>query len=272
MRMPILAGRGLSVHDSASSPKVAVINETMARMYFGEPLPLGRTFSLIDDDKGGDASQWRDVQVVGVAKDAKYFTLFEDQQPAAFFPHSQHARFFLPRLAVRHGSDEAAVLPAIRRAIADVDPNLPMGRVISLGSLIDFGVVNRRAVAQLSAVFGLLAVLLASVGIYGVTTYGTSRRTNEFGVRMALGAERRHVLWLVLGETARLGVAGVVIGLLLAMTAGRFVSSLLFGLTPYDPLAIGAAAAAMIAVALLAGYLPALRATRVDPLLALKRE
>jgi ABC-type antimicrobial peptide transport system permease subunit len=138
--------------------------------------------------------------------------------------------------------------------------------------MIDAGVVNRRAVAQLSAVFGLLAVLLASIGIYGVTTYGTSRRTNEFGVRMALGAERRHVLWLVLGETARLGVAGVVAGLLLAMATGRLVSSLLFGLTPYDPLAIGAAAVAMVAVALLAGYLPARRATRIDPVVALKRD
>ena len=115
-------------------------------------------------------------------------------------------------------------------------------------------------------------MLLASIGIYGVTAYGTSRQTNEFGVRMALGADRRHVLWLVLGETARLGVAGVVIGLLLALAAGRFISSLLFGLTPYDPAAILVAAAAMIAVALVAGYVPALRATRIDPLLALRRE
>jgi len=272
MRMPILAGRGLGERDTPSSPKVAVINETMARMYFGEPFPLGRTFSVIDDEKNDDSSQWTDVQVVGVARDAKYFTLFENQRPAAFFPHAQHTRFFLPSLTVRHGSDEAAILPAIRRAVADVDPNLPVDRVITLGSLIDFGVVNRRAVAQLSAVFGLLAVLLASIGIYGVTTYGTSRRTSEFGVRMALGAERRHVLWLVLGETARLGFTGVVIGLLLAMAAGRFVSSLLFGVTPYDPPAILVAAAAMIAVALVAGYVPALRATRIDPLLALRRE
>jgi len=272
MRMPIVAGLGLGERDTPSSPKVAVINETMARMYFGEPFPLGRAFSVLDDEKGGDASQWTDVQVVGVVRDAKYFTLFEPQRPAAFFPHAQHTRFFLSYLAVRHGSDEATVLPAIRRAIADVDPNLPMGRVITLGSLIDFGVVNRRAVAQLSAVFGLLAVLLASIGIYGVTAYGTSRRTNEFGIRMALGADRWHVLWLVLSETTRLGVIGVAIGLLLVLAAGRFVSSLLFGLTPYDPTAIVAAAAAMIAVALLAGYVPALRATRIDPLLALRRE
>jgi predicted permease len=273
MRMPILAGRGLSDRDTASSPKVAVINETMARLYFGEPLPLGRTFSVEDDEKG-DGSQWRDIQVVGVARDAKYFTLVERQRPAAFFPHAQHSRYFLWSLVARHdpSSNSGALLPAIRRAVAEVDPNLPIGAVTTLSNLVDDSAVSRRAVAQLSAFFGLLAVVLASIGIYGVTSYGIARRTNEFGVRMALGANRSHVLRLVLGETAWLGVAGVTIGLLLALAGGRFVSSLLFGLTPYDPVAIGIAATAMIAVALLAGYLPALRATRIDPLVALRRE
>jgi predicted permease len=273
MRMPILAGRGLTDRDNAAGPKVAVINETMARVYFGEPLPLGRTFSLTDDEKG-DGTQWQNVQVIGVVRDAKYMTLLERQRPAVFFPHAQHLKHFLFSLVLRHDPSTtlSTLMPATRRAVSEVDPHLPIGNVTTLTQLVDDSVVNRRAVAQLSAFFGLLAVVLASIGIYGVTSYGITRRTNEFGVRMALGADRRHVVWLVLSETARLGVIGVAIGLLLAIAGERFVSSLLFGLTPYDPAAILVAAGAMIAVALLAGYVPALRATRIDPLLALKRE
>ena len=272
MRMPILAGRGLSERDTASSPKVAVINETMARTYFGEPLPLGRTFSVNDDEKA-DSAQWKNVEVVGVVRSAKYFTLLERERPAVFFPHSQHLRYFLFSIVVRHDPAAAATLmPTIRNAVAEVDPNLPIRNVTTLSRLVDDSVVNRRAVAELSAFFGLLAVVLACIGIYGVTSYGITRRTNEFGIRIALGAERRHVFGLVLGETARLGLAGVTIGLALAIAGGRLISSLLFGLTPYDPAAIGVAAAAMISVALLAGYLPARHATRIDPLVALRRE
>jgi predicted permease len=273
MRMPILAGRGLSDRDTASAPKVAVINETMAREYFNEPLPLGRTFSVEDDEKEND-QQWSNIQVVGVVRDAKYITLLERQRPAVFFPHAQHLKHFLFSLVVRHdpSTTSAALMPAIRRAVSEVDPNLPTGTVTTLTRMVDDSVVNRRAVAQLSAFFGLLAVVLASIGIYGVTSYGITRRTNEFGVRIALGATRSHVLWLVLNETARVGAGGIVLGLLLALAGGRFVSSLLFGLTPYDPAAILVAAAAMIAVALLAASLPALRATRIDPLIALRQD
>jgi len=271
MRMPILAGRGLSERDTAASLKVAVINETMARTYFGDPLPLGRTFSVYDDEKA-DSEQWKDVEVVGVVRGGKYFTLLERERPAVFFPHAQHLRYFLFSLVVRHDAAAPAVMPTIRRAVAEVDSNLPIGNVTTLSRLVDDSVVNRRAVAELSAFFGVLAMLLASIGIYGVTSYGITRRTNEFGVRLALGAQRRDVLWLVLRETARLGATGVAFGLVLALAAGRFVASLLFGLTPYDPSALAAALSAMIAVALLAGYLPALRATRIDPLVALRRE
>jgi predicted permease len=271
VRMPILAGRGLSERDTASSRRVAVINEAMARTYFGEPLPLGRTFSVYDDEKA-DSEQWKDVEVVGVVRGAKYFGLLERERAAVFFPHAQHLRYFLFSFVVRHDSAAVALMPAIRRAVAEVDPNLPIGNVTTLSRLVDDSVVNRRAIAKLSAFFGVLALLLASIGIYGVTSYGIARRTNEFGVRIALGAQRRDVLQLVLGETARLGAAGVLFGLVIALAAGRFVASLLFGLTPYDPGALAAAASAMLAVALLAGYLPALRATRIDPLVALRRE
>jgi predicted permease len=273
MRMPVLVGRGLSDRDDAMAPKVAVINETMARAYFDAPFPLGRTFSLTDDEKG-DPAQWQNIQVVGVVRDAKYMTLLEHQRPAIFFPHKQHLKHFLFSLVVRHdpASTSATLMPAIHRAVSEVDPNLPIGSVTTLTRLVDDSVVNRRAMAQLSAFFGLLAIVLASIGIYGVTSYGIARRTKEFGVRIALGATRSDVLRLVLSETAQLGITGIAIGLLLALAIGQFVASLLFGLTPYDPTAILIAAAAMIGVALVAGYIPAWRATRIDPLLALKRE
>ena len=270
MKMPIVAGRALDVRDTATSRRVAVINQTMARMYFNEAVPLGRTFSVHDGEKEDERAQWESIEVVGVVKDAKYMDLEERQRPAAFFPHVQHAKHFLFNLVIRHDGEADAVLPAVRRAVAEIEPNLPLNDVTTLGRLVDDNVVNRRAIAQLSAFFGLLAALLACIGIYGVTSYGITRRTNEFGIRIALGARKGQVLWLVLGETARLGMAGVAVGLMLAMAGGRFVSSLLFGLTPYDPAAIAVAASAMIAVALVAGYVPARRATRIDPLVALR--
>jgi predicted permease len=270
MRMPIVSGRGLSARDAEASPKVAVINQTMARMYFGDASPLGRTFTVNDDEQHGDPHQWENIEVIGVAKDAKYTTLEEEQMPAAFLPHAQHQRNFLYTLVVRYSGTPAAIVPEIRRAIAAVDPNLPIGETTTLARMVDDSVLSKRAVAQLSAVFGLLAALLACIGIYGVTSYGITRRTNEFGIRMALGAGRSDVLWLVLGEVLRLGLAGVVVGMVLALAAARFVSSLLFGLSPYDPAALGIGLFAMLAVALLAGYAPAARATRVDPVSALR--
>ncbi len=270
-KMPIIAGRPLDARDSRTAPKVAVVNQTMARMYFGEPLPLGRTFTVHDDETTG-ATEWENITVVGVVKDAKYMELEEKQMPAAFFPHTQHQRRFLSAIVVRHNGDVASVLPSIRRALATVDPNLPVDNVTTLGRLVDDSVVNRRAIAQLSAVFGALATFLACVGIYGMVSYGITRRTNEFGIRLALGARRSQVLWLVLSETMWLGSAGVGVGLMIALAAGRFVSSVLFGLTPYDPQAIGVAVVTMLAVSMLAGYLPAWRATRIDPLVALRCE
>ena len=138
--------------------------------------------------------------------------------------------------------------------------------------MVDDFALNRRLVAQLSTFFGILAALLACIGIYGVMSYATTRRTNEFGIRMALGAQRRNVLWVVLRETLLLALAGVVAGLALALAASKLVESLLFGVKPTDPLVIGLSIVAMTTVALLAGYLPARRATRIDPLQALRYE
>jgi predicted permease len=270
MKMPVVLGRALAPGDTAASRKVAVINETMARTYFPGISPLGRTFTVSAGI--GSEAEWQNLEVVGVVKDAKYFNLQEEQNAAAFYPHSQHLPLILNRFVARYSGDLRSIIPSIRRAVAEIDPNLPVAETQTLTEHIDNAVLNRRLVAQLSTFFGGLAAFLACIGIYGVMSYGVARRTNEFGIRMALGAERGQVLWIVLGEAFWLGLAGVAIGLALALASGRLVTSLLVGLKPYDPLSIGMAMAAMISVALFAGYLPARRATRIDPMAALRDE
>jgi predicted permease len=266
MGMPILLGRSLDPRDTAASPKVGVINETMARKYFPGDSPLGRTFAI------GKAAEWQNIEVVGVVKDAKYMEIAEEPLPAAFYPHSQHRRGFLFNFVARYTGDPKLAMAEIRRAVADIDPNLPVGEVTTLTQVVDDSVVNHRLVAQLSTFFGVLAVFLACIGIYGLMSYAVTRRTNEFGIRMALGAARQDILWMVLREALWLVLVGVAIGVPLASAAGRLAASLLFGLKPNDPLCLGLAMLAIIAVALFAGYLPARRATKVDPMVALRYE
>ena len=269
MALPIVLGRGFLPQDSLGSKRVAVINETMARTYFTGESPLGRTFTIGEGNPQG--TEWQNLEVVGVVKDAKYMDLDERQMPAVFYPHSQHVgyRYYF---ITRYTGNKDAVSRAISQIASEIDPNLPVGEFTTLAQIVDDSVLNHRLIAQLCTVFGLLAVLLASIGIYGLMSYGVTRRTNEFGVRLALGADRRHVVWLVLRETAMLVVAGLLIGLVTVPAIARFVVSLLFGLKPYDPLSIGAAVFTLAVVALLAGYLPARRAAKVDPMVALRYE
>jgi ABC-type antimicrobial peptide transport system permease subunit len=207
-----------------------------------------------------------------VVKDAKYMDLQENPMPAAFYPHSQHLGTFLYSFVVRCSGNPKLLAPEIAAAIRQVDPNLPVDNFTTLSEIVDDSVSDHRLVAQLCSFFGLLAVSLSCIGIYGLMSYGVARRTSEFGVRMALGAQRRNVLWLVLKETLGLVVIGLVVGLALAPIVSRLATSLLFGLDSYDPLTIGLAVVAMLSVALLAGYLPARRAAKVDPMVALRYE
>ncbi|SRR5579871_177464 len=272
MGISIVLGRGLLPQDSGTSKRVAVINETLAKDYFAGVSPLGRTFSVASDS-GEDSHQveWQNIEVVGVVKDAKYEGLEEKQTPAAFYPHAQHPGF-LYNFVARYSGDRQTASRAITRTVNAVDPNLPVDDFTTLTQTVDDSVLNHRIVAQLCTFFGLLAVLLACIGLYGLMSYGVTRRTNEFGVRLALGANRNNVVWLVLRETLVLITFGVMIGLAIVPTVSHFIVSLLFGLKPYDALSVISAIFALSAVALLAGYFPARRAARVDPMVALRYE
>ena len=273
MGMPIVMGRGLLPQDSNASKRVAVINETMARDYLEGASPLGRTFSVADEGPEADPrrTEWQNIEVVGVAKDAKYMALDEKPRPAAFYPHAQHVGY-IGTFVARYTGDPRVASRAIAKSIHAIDPNIPLDDFRTLTQIVDDSVLNHRLVAQLCTFFGLLAVLLACIGLYGLMSYGVTRRTNEFGVRLALGANRGRVIWLVLRETLTLVVAGLAIGLAVVPAVSRFVVSFLFGLKPYDLVSMGSAIFAMTVVALLAGYLPARRAARVDPMVALRFE
>jgi predicted permease len=265
MRIPVIVGRGLSPDDTAASRKVAVINETMARIYFPGGSPIGHTFDVASD------AVWRNIEVVGVVKDAKYDNVDERQMPAAIYPYSQHIGYS-GNFVVRYTGDPKLVIPQIRKAVNDIDSNLPVGDFSPLAEMVGRSIGKQRLLAQLSTLFGIIAALLACVGIYGVMSYGVARRTNELGVRMALGADRADVLWMVLRESLGLAAIGVAIGIGLALACGSLVNSVLFGLQPSDPIAIGGATALMLGVALFAGWLPARRATQIDPMVALRHE
>jgi predicted permease len=265
MKMPLVLGRGFSPIDDATSRRVAVINETLARIYFRGASPIGRTFLV------GDASPAEQVEVVGVVKDAKYTSLQENPKPAAFYPHSQH-RGFLYNFVARYTGNPKTLIPEIKQAVSEIDSNLPVGDFTTLAQVVAGRMATQRLVAQLSAFFGILAALLACFGIYGVMSYGIARRTNEFGVRMALGAKQANIRWMVLREALGLALVGVALGSALAFSSGRLIQSALFGLRPSDPVVLGLAILLMIAVALFAGWLPARRATRIDAITALRYE
>ena len=273
MGMPIILGRGLLPQDSNASKRVAVINETMARDYFAGASPLGRTFSVADEGPEADPrrTEWQNIEVVGVAKDAKYMALDEKPRPAAFYPHAQHVGY-IGTFVARYTGDPQVASRAIANSIHAIDSNIPLDDFRTLTQIVDDSVLNHRLIAQLCTFFGVLAVLLACIGLYGLMSYGVTRRTNEFGVRLALGANRGQVVWLVLRETLTLVVAGLAIGLAVVPAVSRFVVSFLFDLKPYDLVSLGSAIFAMTVVALLAGYLPARRAATVDPMVALRYE
>ena len=265
MGIPVLEGRTFGPQDTKDSQKVALVNEAMVRKFFPTGSPVGKRFG-IDGPETTEA-----IEVIGVVKDAKFGSLQEKYAPMAFYPHRQRPDA-ISNLVVRFSGPPSGIVPQIRQTIKAVNRDLPVDEVIPLSDLINRSLTQQALVARLASFFGLLALLLACVGLYGVMSYGVARRTNEIGIRMALGARNYSVLWLVLREALLLVAIGLVVGVLASLALTKTAESLLYELKPNDPLTIVLATFLLATVAAVAGYLPARRAARVDPMTALREE
>jgi predicted permease len=261
--IPLVAGRDFSDQDTPGAPKVAIINETMARYYFGNSNALGKKIGL---------EKIPDTEIVGVVRDAKYAQLREKQLRHFYLPATQSPRLSDMTLQVRAAGDPAALTEIVRARVKSLDPHLPLYDVKTLAVQIDDSLIPERLITWLSTIFGLLATLLAAVGLYGVVAFSVTRRTREIGVRIALGAMPGDVLWLFLKQMTVLVGTGVIIGIGGSLAVTRLLSTMLYDVKPADPLAFIAAGSVLIATATLAAYLPARRATRVDPMTALRYE
>jgi predicted permease len=270
--MALLLGREFGARDTEGSPHVGVVNEALVRrFYFGQNL-IGKTLHFQTIFNGGD------IEGVGVVKNAKYNNPGDNETQMVFLPVFQASRevaqlgAYVGDLEVRTVGNPASVAGEVRRAIAGVDKNLPVDKVTTLNELVDRSLNQVTLIAGLSSLFGVLAMLLACVGLYGVMSYAVARRTNEIGVRMALGARRSDVLGLVVGRGFKLTLTGVAFGIAAAVPLARFLASLPIGVKPADPLTFFVVSLVLSVVALVASYFPARRATKVDPMVALRYE
>jgi predicted permease len=269
----LLAGRNFNDQDSANNPPVAIVNETYARRFFPLGSALGHRFCLCDGDPAHGQDHRFDIQIVGVVRDAKYVGLGEDQHMAAYFPYSQRVQYF-GNFSVRSTGSTAILIPAIRRVIAQVNPNIAVAHVMPLADQVQGSIAIQRLIGLLTAFFAVLAVFLAAIGIYGLISYSVVRRTNEIGIRLALGAQTRALLWLIISESLILLAAGLLVGLPIAMgvavSFAAFLKSQLFQVSTLDPLAFMSAVAIISAITVLAAWLPARRATKVNLMSALR--
>jgi predicted permease len=261
VRIPLLQGRTFADSDQDGSLPVAIINEDLARRYWPDGNALGKAFRLVGDTVAR--------KIVGVVKTSNYTTIGEAPQPCIYLPLRQNPGGNFS-LYVRTAGDPSQVLEAVQREIKAIAPNVEVSDVRTGITLMSQVLWSARMVLGMLGVFGLLALALASVGLYGILAYSVSGRRHEIGVRMALGASRSAVLRLVVREGMMLVAIGVGIGLSISLLIGRVFSRMLFGLSPADPLSLAGASAVLILVSMLACYLPALAASRMDPMKALR--
>jgi predicted permease len=261
MRIPLLRGRGLGAAEVRPGQTLAVVNEAFVRKFVGARNPMGLHFGGTDTKD----PQW---EIAGIVGDTKYEGLRAEDGPTAYVPMEKGEATF----AVRTAGAPAALIPAVRKMVRDVDANVPILRVVTQAQTIDRLLLNERLVARLFGLFAGLALMLASIGLYGLLSYEVAGRTREIGIRTALGAQRRSVLLLFLRRGLVLVVVGSVAGVAAAILVSRLLESLLFGVGPTDPATFAAVPVLLVAVGVAACWIPAMRATRVDPAVALRCE
>jgi len=264
--IPLVAGREFGVMDQANAPRVAVVNQAFVRKFLGDDNPLGKRFG---NAGAGSSSQ---IEIVGVIGDARYGDLREQPSPMFYLPVLQNLDNRLYEVHVRTAGNSAAVIAAMRREIQAMDPDISVYDVRTIKEVINGLLQHDRMFAVLASVFGILALLLTSIGIYGVMAYEITRRTGEVGIRMALGARRGDVLWMFMRETLLVLAAGAALGLPAALASAHVLRTLLFGLDPSDPVTLVWAMATLAIAGALAALLPARRATKVEPMVALRYE
>jgi putative ABC transport system permease protein len=264
LNMRLVSGRDFTPQDVTGAPGVIIINETMARSVWQTTDVLGRQF-LTDASGNGTTT----LTVVGIAPDAQVDTLGAAVRPFVYVPVAQ---LYVPRVALLVKSAAGGTIPQIRAMVREMNPNLPVTNAMPLAQVTALALIPQRIAAAVAASLGIIVLLLAAIGIYGVTSYSVNRRTREIGIRMALGADRRAVLRLIVRQGLVLTAIGVMLGLAAGAAGSQVLGSLLFGISALDPLAFGGAALVFGAIAFAASYLPARRATRVDPMVALRAE
>jgi predicted permease len=267
LKIPVLLGRDFNERDDAGAPKVGIVNQKFVKRYFGNANPLGRHVGM-----GIDPGTKTDIQIVGVVGDTKYESMRDEIPYELYIPSAQQQGSNGGTVYVRAQADPTRLLNAVRTAVQGVDASVPMYDMRTLDHQVEISLLTERLLAALSTVFGCLATLLAALGLYGVMAFMVARRTREIGIRMALGAGQDSVVWMVLRETLTLAGIGVAIGLAGAYAVTRLVQTQLFGVQPTDLLSMAAASLGIAAVTALAGYVPARRATAIDPMRALRWE
>ncbi len=268
MKIPILAGRGFTPQDANGPRQVAVVNQALVREFFSGQNPIGKRFAT--DDSTKTDRKW--TEIVGVVADTRYSDLKEEPPPLHFDLYRQLPEIGGVTYIVRTQMPSESIVPSLRAAVQKIDGDLPLMNIRTQQEQIDATTQQERIFASLTAGFGLLALALACVGIYGIMAYTVSQRTNEIGIRLALGAERKQVRGMVLKEAGWLAVLGVVAGLAVALGLSQLVKTMLYGLKPADPASFAGAGCLLLGVAIVAAWIPALRASRVEPMEALRHE